>query len=89
MWVKQSSVFTQALDGQAVVFLIEKKAGFLAVLHVDLVFDAVFLDFHHRVEGVADKALDPLHALLQADLGVAALVDAADCNPVGGENVLE
>ena len=85
--VQHPLALAQPLDGQPVVFLVEEEAGFLAVLHIHQIADAVFHDFHLRVKFLPDEAFVALHALLQAHLGVAALVDAADLYAVPGEDL--
>ena len=72
----------EALHCQPVVFLVQEKAGLLSILYIHHVLDPVFHDLYLRVKGVSDKALVPLHAFLEADLGVAALVDAPDGDAV-------
>ena len=79
----------QILDCQPVVFLVQEKAGFLAVLHVHQVADAVFHDLHFGVKWLPDEAFKTFHALLKAHLGVAALVHAADVHAVLCQNLQE
>ena len=40
------------MDGGPVVFLIQEKSGFLAVLHVNQILHAVFLDLYAGIEGL-------------------------------------
>ena len=72
----------EILDSQPVVFLVQEEAGFLAVLHIHHIPDSIFKDFHLGVKCISHESLMALHSLLQTDLGIAALVDAADGNPV-------
>ena len=85
--VQGPAALCQGLDSQAIVLLIQKEAGLLPLGHVHLVADAVLHDLHHRVEGLGQKVLHPLHALLQAHLGVAALIDAPDGVAVLGQHL--
>ena len=48
----------------------------------------IFYDFHLRVEGIADKALEAFHAFLQAYFGVTPFVDAAYVDSVFRQNLL-
>ena len=80
--VQHPAAAGQGLDGQPVVLLIQEKAGLLPLGHVHLIADAVLHNLHHRIEGVGQEALHPLHALLEAHLGVASLVDAPDGDAV-------
>ena len=74
------------MDGGPVVFLIQEKAGFLAVLYINQIFHAVLLDLYAGIEGLRKKAFEAFHAFLEADLGVAALIDAAHLDAVFGKN---
>ena len=77
----------EALNRQPVVFLVQEEAGFLAVLDVHQIFHPVLLNLNLGVEGLADEALEALHPLLEADFGVAALVDAPDGDAVLRQNL--
>ena len=69
--------------GEAVILLVEKEAGFLAVFKVHGVDDAVFCDIHagllrRRLAGQGIPALVLRHALPLPQGHVVALVDAPD-----------
>ena len=72
----------QLLNGQAVIFLIQKEPCFLPVLYIHQIADAVFHDLPLGVKLLSDEALCALHSLLEAHLGVASLVDAADTDSI-------
>ena len=68
---------------QPVVLLVQKKAGFLPILKVHGIHDAVFHDVHvgalrRRLTGQGIPSFVLLHALQTADGHIVALVDAAD-----------
>ena len=54
-----------------------------------MIADAVLYNLHLGIKRFADETLHALHALLQADLGVAALVDAADGDAVLSQDFLQ
>ena len=90
VWVKPVQHFgspAEALNRQPVVFLVQEEAGFLAVLDVHQVFHSVLLNLNLGVERLADEAFEALHPLLEADFGVAALVDAPDGDAVLRQNL--
>ena len=73
----------------AVILLVQEEAGLLAVLHIHEVADPVLHDLHLGVKGSPQEALVPFHPLLEADLGVAALIDAPDGDAVLGQQLLQ
>ena len=72
---------------EAIVFLIEEKAGFLPVFHVHGIENSVFADLGPRAAAAAEPALALFEALQRADRHVVSLVDAADLLPVGGQDL--
>ena len=78
----------------AVVFLVQKKACFLAVLHIHRVVDAVFANMRQRRPGQRQaqgrKVIPSLvlgKALFFAQGHVVALVQPADILPVGAQHL--
>ena len=55
-----------------VLFLVQEKSRFLTVFH----------NFHAGINRLSDKALVTLHAFLLPHLGIAAFINAANCNAV-------
>ena len=87
--VQNTFSFTKPLDRQPVIFLVQEEAGLLAVLDIYHIPDAVFHDLHLCIKGVSDEALEPFHALLEADPGVAPFIDAADGDSVLGQHLFQ
>ena len=77
----------EGLDGQAVELLVEEEAGLLPLGHIDQVADAVFHDLHLGGEFPAEEAVRRRKPLPGPLPGVAALIDAPDCDAVGGEDL--
>ena len=74
--VQDPGTSAEAVDGPAVVFLVQEKAGLLTVFHVHDIADAVLDDLHFGVEGFCEKALLTGHSLELAHFGIAALIDS-------------
>ena len=92
--VEHAATAGKARDREAVILLVEEKAGLLAVLHVHAVIDAVLADLRHGARGHVpalerEPALPLLHTLKGADGRVVALENAVDHNAVLGENLDE
>ena len=87
--VQNLLVLTKSLDGKAVVFLIQEEAGFLAILDIYHIADTILYNFNLGIKRFTDETLHALHALLQADLGVTALVNAADGDAVLSQDFLQ
>ena len=60
-----------------------------AILNIYHIADTIFNDFNLGIKRFADEAFHALHALLQADLGVTALVNAADGDAVLSQDFLQ
>ena len=80
--VQNPRPFAELLNRQTVIFLVQEKSGFLPVLHINDILHAVFHNRNICVKFLPDKALHTLHPLVQANLCVAPLINAADHNPV-------
>ena len=76
----------ELLHRQPVVFLIQEKACFLAVFHINQIPDAVFPDRDIGVKFIADKAPEALHPLIQPHFCVTSLKNTADPDPVLSQN---
>ena len=90
--VQHPAAFGKPGHRQAVIFLVQEKAGFLPVFHVHAVNDAVFADFRDcavrgRLPGKREPALVLLHALQGTDGHVVSLVYAPDLLPVLPEHL--
>ena len=60
-----------------------------AILNIYHIADTILYNFNLGIKRFTDETLHALHALLQADLGVTALVNAADGNAILSQDFLQ
>ena len=87
--VQNLLTLAESLNSKAIILLVQEEAGLLAILHIYHIADTIFNDFNLGIKRFADEAFHALHALLQADLGVTALVNAADGNAILSQDFLQ
>ena len=68
----------EPVDRAAVVLLVQEESRLLAVLYIHDIADAVLGDLYFGIEGRREEPLLARQSLELPDLGVTALVDAAD-----------
>ena len=69
---------TKFVNCRTIVFLIQKKTGFLSVFYIHLIADAVFHNLNLCIEGIPDETFKAFHSFLQAHFRIAALIDSAN-----------
>ena len=87
--VQNLCIFTESLNCQTVVFLIQEKSCFLSVFDVYFVFHAVFFNLDKGRKLFSDKSLGKFHSFLAADFGIASLIDTTNLDSVFCKNLLQ
>ena len=82
-------IAADAPDREAVEFLVEEEAGFLPVLHINDIFDAVFGDRDVRVKFFREEAFCALQPFFLADFRVAPLINSAHADTVPEKKLYE
>ena len=81
-------------DSQAIVFLVQEESRLLAIFHIDIVEDAVFVDGRQDAARLGQKvglipAFILFHAIQFADFDVVPFINASDGDAHGGQFVDE
>ena len=81
-------------DSQAVVFLVQEESRLLAIFHIDIVEDAVFVDGRQDAARLGQEvglipAFILFHAVQFADFDVVPFINASDGDAHGGQFVDE